>query len=132
ALDPGIVYFWPEWLEARNSLGYADREPGPKRGPRVLLIGDSFTEGAGVRRPERFGNQLEHLLQRDNDAIEVFNGGRCGMDTWAEALVLEKTGDAVQPDVVVVNYVLNDAEGEAPASKEVSKLDDLLTRRLGS
>jgi hypothetical protein len=132
AIDPGIAYFWPEWFEARNSLGYADREPGVKRGPRVLLIGDSFTEGAGVRRHERFSNHLEQMLERDNPTIEVFNAGHCGFDTWREADELEKTGDAIRPDVVVVNYVLNDAEGEIPPCQQVGRLDEFLTRRLGS
>jgi hypothetical protein len=134
AINPGTHFFWPEFFEPRNSLGYNDREPGPKRGPRVLVLGDSYTEGAGVRRHERYTNLLEGLLRQRDPSVEVFAGARCGFDTCDEADLLERTGDAIQPDVVVVGYVLNDAERpsvNAPTGPGAgpSFLEDLLGRR---
>ena len=38
---------------ATNRLGLRNDEVGPKRGFRVLLLGDSFTCGYGVRRRRR-------------------------------------------------------------------------------
>jgi hypothetical protein len=114
AINPGARYFWPDYWQAANSLGYNDREPGPKQGPRVLLLGDSYTEGAGVPRHARFADRLQVLLRRAHPGAEVFAGGRCGMDTGDEADLLERTGDRIEPDVVVVCYVLNDAERGSP------------------
>lgn len=118
AVNPGTRFFWPEYWEPPNSLGYNDREPGPKHGPRILVLGDSYTEGAGVRRHERFADRLQALLSEKQPGVEVFAGGRCGFDTQDEADLLERTGDAVQPDVVVVCYVLNDAERGSSAQFE--------------
>lgn len=127
AYNPGSHFFWPDWYEPRNSLGYPDREPGEKRGPRVLLLGDSYTEGAGVPRPERFSNQLQGTWQRSCPALEVFAGARCGFDTIDEADVLEKTGDRIKPDLVVVCYVLNDAERDGQAAtKRTPALESFL------
>ncbi len=114
AVNPGSRYFWPEWYQPRNSLGYHDREPSAKRGPRVLLLGDSFTEGAGVRSHERFSARLEQIWREKQPGLEVFAGACCGFDTLDEAELLEKTGDRLGPDLVVVCYVLNDAERDSP------------------
>lgn len=118
AVNPGVTYFWPEFFDKRNSLGWNEREPGPKRARRILVLGDSYVEGAGVSKPERFTAQLEALYRADDLAVEVLNAGACGMDTMDEALRLEESGDRVSPDLVVVGYCINDAEGPEPASKE--------------
>jgi len=73
-INPGMRFMWPEFFLPENSLGYKDREPGPKRGPRILVLGDSFTEGAGVRRPDRFSSVLERLYRETTDPeLEVYN-----------------------------------------------------------
>ena len=40
----------------RNSLGFREREPGPKdpNRYRIAVIGDSFTWGQGIEASERF------------------------------------------------------------------------------
>ena len=121
AINPGTHFFWPDYYDARNSLGFNDREPGPKKGPRILVIGDSYCEGAGVPKSERFSAQLERLL-----GMEVFSAGMCGLDTFEEADVLDRVGAAVQPDIVIVGYVLNDAEGENPPSRRGPTFDERL------
>ncbi len=133
AVNPGTHWFWPDYFDAHNSLGFNDREPGPKRGPRVLVIGDSYAEGAGVPKRERFSAQLERLLAVSAPDAEVYSAGMCGLDTFEEADVLDRIGDAVRPDIVVVGYVLNDAEGENPPSRRPPTAGErLLLQTLGS
>jgi hypothetical protein len=132
-MDPGLVFHWPDYFRKPNSLGCPDREPGPKDRPRVLAIGDSYTQGAGVPWSRRFSNRLQDLFEADGHPVEVFNAGGCGLDTFQEADVLDRVGDAFQPDVVVVGYCLNDAEGEFPESKvTLPSLDGLLLGKLHS
>lgn len=113
AINPGCRYFWPDYFLPHNSLNMSEREPGPKSGLRVLVIGDSYTEGAGVPRDQRFTNLLEERLRKSHSGAEVYNAGACGLDTFGEADVLDRIGDKIQPDIVVVGYCLNDSEGEA-------------------
>ena len=134
-LNPASQFIWPEARLPTNSLGYKDREPGEKRGPRILVLGDSYTEGAGVRRTDRFTNVLEQIYRTDLDPeLEVYNAGHSGMDTLDEAKMLAATGDNINPDVIVVAYVLNDADGTGRRPRNVKPplLEQLFLRRLDS
>jgi lysophospholipase L1-like esterase len=60
-----------------NSLGFRDRAvrdvPRESRTPRLLLIGDSFTEGLGVAFPDTYAGLLRRALA--GRGIEVMNAG---------------------------------------------------------
>jgi SGNH hydrolase-like domain, acetyltransferase AlgX len=57
---------------------------------RVLVLGDSFTEGVQVERDETFVARLEALLgERSNAPIEVINAGVAGYGTDNEVLAFE-------------------------------------------
>lgn len=95
-----------------NALGFRDREWGPKAAGvrRVIVVGDSFTEGWGVKEPDTYPRVLERLLEASEPgAWEVRNAGRRGADFPA---LREQFEEAFrhQPDLVVYGMVLNDAE----------------------
>jgi hypothetical protein len=59
-----------------NSLGFRDaavRDVPLARHPRLLLIGDSFTEGVGVRYEDTFAAHLEEELGKEG--VSVLNAG---------------------------------------------------------
>lgn len=101
----------PYAVELRyNSLQFRDREPGPRRPGirRVAVLGDSFTEGQGVKEADTYPRGLEQALNASTEAgWEVLNFGRRGADfpelddTFEEIL-------AFDPDVVVYAMGLND------------------------
>ncbi|MGH7338227.1 MAG: SGNH/GDSL hydrolase family protein, partial [Myxococcota bacterium] len=98
-----------------NSFGMRDDEPRAAEGApvrRIVVLGDSFTFGFGVRGDETYPNVLERLLDAEtHDArFEVLNLGVGGYSTRDEALVLEHKGMRWNPELVVVGYVLNDPE----------------------
>ena len=114
-----------------NSLGFRDAEVGPKREGvrRVLVLGDSFTEGEGVAEADAYPRVLERLLAAQAAGTwEVRNCGRRGADfpklyERFEALL------ALSPDVVVYGMVLNDAD-QAPAFRARQRyLDDWIIDR---
>ena len=113
ARAPFDVESAPWAVESRfNSLHFRDAEFEPKRpgSVRVLVLGDSFTEGQGVREPDSYARVLESLLnQAPGSRYEVRNCGRRGADfpelfqTFQELLRFD-------PDVVIYGMVLNDVE----------------------
>jgi lysophospholipase L1-like esterase len=103
----------PHCVELRyNSLGLRDRAPAPRRPNvrRVIVVGDSFTEGQGVEEADLYPRLLEEELNaRGAERWEVLNFGRSGAD-FPE---LEDSFEQLlsfDPDIVVYGMMLNDCE----------------------
>jgi lysophospholipase L1-like esterase len=96
-----------------NALGFRDRRlPGPKPPGtmRVVVLGDSFTQGYGVEEGDAYPRRLERLLdeRRPAERHEVINlgvPGACPLDYDGH---LEEVGLAYHPDVVLVGFMAND------------------------
>jgi len=91
-----------------NSLGLREREFGYERlgnARRVLVLGDSFVEGAQVSVESLVTRQLEYLLaQAGGESYQVINGGVGAWGTAQEYLQLKTEGPLYHPDVVVVVF----------------------------
>lgn len=96
-----------------NSLGLRDTEVSREKPAgvlRILMLGDSFTEGNGVEAEETFSSQLEAMLGQ-TDAFrpcQVINAGVGSYSTLLEYLYLKNGGLALQPDLVILNFDLSD------------------------
>ncbi|MBX3414283.1 MAG: SGNH/GDSL hydrolase family protein [Pirellulales bacterium] len=98
-----------------NNLGLrgpdvAEEKPDATR--RVLILGDSFTFGVGVRDEDTFARRLEADLNREapsGERIEVINAGVQGYNTRDEVLYLEREWLRLAPDLVIIVFYLNDA-----------------------
>jgi lysophospholipase L1-like esterase len=104
-----------------NSRGLRDVEHAPAPAPgetRVLLLGDSFTEGFSVALEEGVARALERDLRRDGCTAEVVNGGTVGYSTDQEYLFYRDEGVSYSPRVVVLLFYYNDilynARGAVP------------------
>jgi lysophospholipase L1-like esterase len=111
-----------------NSLGLKSPEiriPKPKKTFRILMLGDSFTEGYGVVAKNTFSNQLQNLLQNQylDHKIEVINAGMRGYSPILEYLFLKKKGLKLEPDLVIVNVDATDVTDEA-AYYRVAQFED--------
>lgn len=72
----------------------------------ILLLGDSFTEGAGVEFADTFGNKLEKKFNQDarlRKKVEVISAGVSGYSTVHEYLWLKSRGLVFAPQIVVLN-----------------------------
>ncbi|MCU0674897.1 MAG: SGNH/GDSL hydrolase family protein [Myxococcota bacterium] len=114
------------------------------RVPSVMVIGDSFTEGAGVPEDEVFPRRLERRLQdalgrtpqepwqlavMEPRAIRVWNAGRRGADQPQIRDDLSRFLPLVEPDVVVYAFVLNDFEMSEEHRARQQYLNDLVMDR---
>ncbi len=96
-----------------NSHGLRDRERPLAKPPgtgRIMMLGDSFTEGDGVEGNETFSYRLEAML--DTSALsrhwEVINAGVGSYSPLLEYLYLVHRGLAFEPDMVILNLDLSD------------------------
>lgn len=122
----------PHCVEVRYD---SDRFRGPEvpaRRPgvwRVMVLGDSFSEGQGVREEDTWPRRLEALLAQDpGPRVEVINAAHRASDfpelhEWFYRILNH------EPDVVIYAMVLNDAE-LSPAFRERSRaVQDWITMR---
>ncbi len=87
-----------------NAQGLRDIERAvqkPSGVRRVLVLGDSFAFGSGMRLEDTFARQLQTRLA---DSVDVVNAGVPGFSTVQQRAWLEKFGLAYEPDVVVVAF----------------------------
>lgn len=114
-----------------NSARCRNPEVGPRTPgvPRVLVLGDSFTEGQGVREEHTFSRLLSHRLREEGRVVEVINCGQRGRD-FPELFADFQRHLAFSPDVVLYAMVLNDPEQSAAFRERQAFLNDwILDRR---
>lgn len=106
----------PHVIERRyNAHADRDRDYSPQPAPgtlRIVCLGDSFTEGAGVRIEETFAKQLEIELAGEGP-VESLNGGvnAANPSDYAEKFLRQ---DILRsPHVVIVTLCRNDYETSA-------------------
>ncbi len=77
---------------------------GPSQGRRVLILGDSFSDGLEVSNDELFSTVLGRL----RPDLEVVNAGVGGYGTVQELLLLRRLELVVRPDLCVLMVYVND------------------------
>ena len=85
---------------------------------RILALGDSFTFGEGVADNETFVMQLEKILNAEKNTTagyryQTINAGIAGYNTSDEVTYLKNRWLMFEPDIVLLNFYLNDAYDES-------------------
>ena len=100
-----------------NSLGMLAPETAaakPAGTFRLLVLGDSITEGLEVAREDRFVTRIDGALRPRGEALPA---GRSGYQTDQEVLWYETEGRALGADVVLlVLFIGNDVMGNRDAA----------------
>jgi hypothetical protein len=96
-----------------NSLGLRSPEVAREKPPgtkRILMLGDSFTEGNGVQQSETFSSRLQAKLDEAGlgGRVQVVNAGVGSYSSLLELVYLETAGLELQPDLVILNFDLSD------------------------
>lgn len=128
------VYTWGH-LVVNNSLGFREDEieiPKPANVCRIMVLGDSFTWGAGLAVDERYTDLTEEQLNQafPDQTFELLNFGVPGGPTTLERDILAEYGDEVSPDLIVVGFYHNDPEpppvpDQQAAESQPSAIDTL-------
>ena len=122
----------PHCVEVRyNSDRFRGGEVPPRRPGvrRVMVLGDSFSEGQGVREPDTWPRRLEeHLNHGANQRFEVVSGAHRASDfpelhAWFYRLLNH------EPDLVIYAMVMNDAEQSAAFRERTRQVQDWITVR---
>lgn len=127
-----VAHRAPHAVELRfNSLRFRDAEllPKPPGLTRVVVLGDSFTEGQGVKEQDTLVRVLERRLQAVGSLrYEVRNCGRRA----ADFPTLDKMFERIlpfEPDLVVYAMVPNDVEPSPEYHRSRNYVDDWIVDR---
>jgi lysophospholipase L1-like esterase len=102
----------------RDAAISAEKPPGVLR---ILMLGDSLTFGWGVPVAATVSERLETMFNDSGKAAQVINAGVGNYNTVMEVEYFLTEGQALEPDIVVLNYFVNDAE-PVPAYTDVGVL----------
>lgn len=109
APHPELGYILKQDLPWVNSLGIRERPAMPKRRPRILVVGDSVAWAGDDRSFPRLLEQLINVDGRPGHlGVEVFNAGIPGYTTYQEVTWYELFGHRLKPDLVLLQFCLND------------------------
>jgi lysophospholipase L1-like esterase len=97
-----------------NSRGYRDYDHDLERDDdvfRIVIVGDSVVRGHRIKDLEStFGKVLERKLNQNTEgkSFETIHLARDGYTTQQELTLLREEAFDYQPNLVLLNYVLND------------------------
>jgi lysophospholipase L1-like esterase len=107
-----------------NNIGFRgedvnlEKEPGVSR---IVMLGDSFTFGAGVRDDETFSAVLEEILNASGTGkFEVLNLGVESYSPVLEYILLKRNIDRLDPGIVIMNLDMSDIMNEFVYRKQAS------------
>ncbi len=126
-----VVARAPWAVESRyNALRFRDEElvSRPPGVQRVLIVGDSFAEGQGVKHADTCARVLDGLLRAEGKRIEVRNCARRGKD-FPELRAAFDDALPFGADVVVYMMVLNDAVRPPEFQARQSYVNDWILER---
>lgn len=148
--DPELVYVTRPGYETNGvriseAHGILQSRDAPVDKPegtfRICVLGDSIAAGhtLRVRQDSNFAQKLEELLNASDapPRREVLNFGTDGYGTLQEARLLETRVAPFAPDLVVVEYCLNDPSNSYTPTvwfldaRPKSYLADFVRRKLG-
>jgi lysophospholipase L1-like esterase len=101
-----------------NHEGYrdADHDPGsPRR--RIVWLGDSVSFGLGVAQERTFVGRLQRQLAGRPDPWEIVNLSIFAYDTRHELEALEEDGLRHRPDLLVLQFYMNDFSISSPGNQ---------------
>ncbi len=106
--------------------GYRDRYALEQVTPEdIVLVGDSFVWGHGVRKSERFGNVLQDLCEREGRPVRVYSLGVRGAGMERDLESLARVPEGRRAGTVILAFYPNDLE---PSPRPRSRFLNLLER----
>jgi lysophospholipase L1-like esterase len=113
-LDPGVSRQWDllsdlPFLVTTNAQGFRGKQDVeiPRKGQRILLLGDSCTFGIHLPNAHTYAA----LLAEQEPGLEVLNAGVVGYTIVQEVELFQERASAVAPDVIVLQVLDNDIYG---------------------
>ncbi len=127
--SPSRYTFYKKYYRL-NEAGFRDVNHSlrkPEGTTRIVVVGDSFTFGAGVKQvDDLYFKILEQKLQQEYPAqtFKSVSIAKKGWSTAQEFKAFKTLGMNYNPDLVILGYVLNDPESPEIKARKSSEFHD--------
>ena len=104
-----------------NSLGFRDTEHAKQKQQgviRVLLAGDSFTDGDGVAVEDNYPSVMRRALEEDSARWEVINVSVPGYGPVETALTVSEYASQYKPDLIIFGFYLGNDLADAMKTRD--------------
>lgn len=92
-----------------NSLGMRSPEPNADK-KKILFIGSSISLGWGIENEESFAEIVNTRLKEESLNYQVLNASVGNYNTFRYVENFLRNQTAIDPEIIVINYFINDAE----------------------
>lgn len=92
-----------------NSLGMRSPEPNADK-KKILFLGSSISLGWGIENKESFAEIVNTRLRDEGLNYQVLNASVGNYNTFRYVENFLRNQTAIDPEVIVINYFINDAE----------------------
>lgn len=95
-----MYYYWK-----LNNYGFRDIDFGTNQPdkPAIIFVGDSYTEGHGIKDPN---NRVSDLVRKRLSGFSIYNVGKNGMDINNELDLIQHI--PIHPDILILQICSND------------------------
>lgn len=126
-----VTLVWHDNINENHLRGeVVDISKLPADTRRILFIGDSYTYGECMEFEAVFHQCIERSLRAEGTQVKCINAGVPGYNSAQEFALLEEIFDQYKPDMVVLGYVMNDAQAlvkvPRPRGYTYSEVDSIL------
>jgi hypothetical protein len=104
---------------SQDAHGFRSFDSGSKDRPRLLVIGDSFTQASEVSDDKTYYATLGRLLHLN---IVAYGGG--GYGTLQEWMIFDKYFETIKPDLILWQYSTNDFINNSPELETASRINN--------
>lgn len=124
-----------EYEFVTNSQGLRYKEiPLKKTSPsekRIIVIGDSYTQGFGVEQDKTFVHLLETRYRSSGQDVYLINGGLGGTGPVQQMRMLFNVGIKYNPDAVLICVFPNDVYDTTDSADFVPSIEPVPEKRVG-
>jgi len=92
-----------------NSFGMRSPEPNPDK-KKILFLGSSISLGWGIENENSYAEIVNNRLNEEDLNYQVLNASVGNYNTFRYIENFLRNQTAIDPDIIVINYFLNDAE----------------------
>ena len=94
---------------------------------KIVIIGDSLTEGYGVEKSQAFPAKLEQVLEKNDHNYKVINGGVSG-STTSSGMSRLKWFLKAKPDLIILALGANDGLRGIKVEKSKKNLEEFIRK----